>query len=113
MRSLDARPVIVSRDRLRRPLDSPRAYGEILLFGIRIRPYQVRHWTFVWNFSEPVDDFDLINVMDRGTESTVYAEYVVIDDDAEGEKVKHVGKGLPDGRRAVLSRTFEVKAIGL
>jgi hypothetical protein len=52
-------------------------------------------------------------MVDRWAQTAVNAEDGVVDDDAEGEKVKHVGKVLPDGWRAVFASTFEVEAIRL
>lgn len=63
--------------------------------------------------SKSVDDLDLIDVVYRGAKTTVDAEYRVVDDHAESEKVEHVGEILPDCRRAVFSSTFEVESIGL
>lgn len=41
------------------------------------------------------------------------AEYPVVDDDREGEKVKHIGKVLPHGRAAVFPHAFRVESVRL
>ena len=41
------------------------------------------------------------------------AEYLVVDDHAEGQKVKHVGKVVPDVGVAVLARALGVEAVRL
>ena len=43
----------------------------------------------------------------------MYAEDLVIDDDAQREEIKHVGKVVPDVGIAVLARTFRVEAVRL
>lgn len=41
------------------------------------------------------------------------AEYSIVDDYAEGEKVEHVRKVLPDGWRAIFALALGVKSIRL
>ena len=65
------------------------------------------------DFPEPVNDFNLIDMVYGRTQSAVNAKYGIIDDHAQGKKVEHVGKVLPDRGRAVLSRAFEVEAVSL
>lgn len=43
----------------------------------------------------------------------MHAEYSVVDDDGQGEKVEHVGEVLPDGRAAVFPNAFRVEAVRL
>lgn len=43
----------------------------------------------------------------------MHAEYPIIDDDGQGEKVEHVGEVGPDVSRAVLARAFGVEAVCL
>ncbi len=38
---------------------------------------------------------------------------LIVDDDAQGEKIKHVRKIMPDVGVAVFARTFRVESIGL
>lgn len=63
--------------------------------------------------SESVDDFDLVYGVYAWTQPAVYAEDIVVDDDREGEVVKHVGEIVPDICVAVFSRTLGVEAVGL
>lgn len=65
------------------------------------------------NFSEAIDDFDLIDRVYRGRQSAMYAKDLVIDNDGECQEVEHVGKVVPNVSRAVFARTFRVKAVGL
>lgn len=67
----------------------------------------------MWNFSEAVDDLDLINAMDAGRQTTVYAEDFVVNDAGEGEVVKHVGEVVPDSSVAVLAAALGVEPVGL
>ena len=43
----------------------------------------------------------------------MHAEYPIVNDGAQGEKVKHVGKVGPDVRVAVLAHAFSVEAVRL
>lgn len=94
-------------------LNAPGTNGEILLFRIWIAPDQICHGTFMRYFPEPIDNLDLVDMMDRGTEAAVHAKDGIVNDDREGEKVKHVGKILPDRGGTVFARTFEVEPVCL
>lgn len=48
-----------------------------------------------------------------GERTAVDAKDLVVDDDAERQKVKHVGKVVPDAGVAVLAGTFRVEAVRL
>merc|ERR1711939_697884 len=65
------------------------------------------------DFSEPVDNLDLVERMHRRREASVNAEYPVVDDDRESEKVEHVGEVLPDRWASILPHAFRVEAVGL
>lgn len=40
---------------------APGRQGELVSLWIGVTPNQIRHRSFVWNFPEPIDDFDLVN----------------------------------------------------
>ena len=61
-----------------------RAKAEFVSFRIRIRPYEIGHRAFVWDLAKAVDDFDLVEGVDRRAEAAVNAEDGVVDDDTEG-----------------------------
>lgn len=86
---------------------------KLVAVGVRITPDQVGHRTFVWDFSEAVDDLDLIDTMDARRQTAVDAEDLVVDDAGEGEVVEHVGEVMPDGGVAVFATTFGIEAVGL
>lgn len=46
-----------------------------------------------------------------GDLTSVNAENLVVDDDAQRQKIKHVGKIMPYIGIAILSRTFGIKSI--
>lgn len=87
--------------------------GKLIAVGVRITPDQVGHRTFVWDFSEAVDDLDLIDTMDARRQTAVDAEDLVVDNAGEGEVVEHVGEVMPDSGVAVLATTFGIEAVGL
>ena len=43
----------------------------------------------------------------------MHTEYSIVNYDREGQKIKHIGKILPYGRRAVLPYAFSVKTVAL
>ena len=43
----------------------------------------------------------------------MYAEYLVVDDHAQGKEIEHVGEIVPDIGIAVFSRTLCVKSVRL
>lgn len=45
--------------------------------------------------------------------TSVHAEYPIVNDHTQGQKVKHVGKVLPYDRGSILAHTFSVEPIGL
>ena len=61
---------------------------------LRVRPEEITHWTVVWDFLFPVDDANLINCLDRGGQSAVNTEYLVVDHCGEGQVVKHLRSGF-------------------
>ena len=87
--------------------------GELIALRVRITPYQIGHGSLVRYLPEAIDDFDLIDTVDAGTQAAVHAEYLVVDDDREGEEVEHVGEVVPDVGVAVFAIAFGVEAIGL
>lgn len=63
--------------------------------------------------AETVNDLYLVDGMDGRRESTVHAEDLVVDHDAQGQKVEHVGEVVPDVRVTVFPRALGVEAVGL
>jgi len=63
--------------------------------------------------SESINNLDLVDAVDARTEAAMYAEYLVVNDNAEGEVVEHVGEVVPDIGVAVFARAFCVEAVGL
>lgn len=90
-----------------------RAQREFVPLRIWVTPHQVCHGPFVGYLAEAVDDFDLVNGVDRGGQAAMDAEDLVVDDDGQGEEVEHVGEVVPHVGVAVLARAFRVKAVRL
>lgn len=90
-----------------------RREGELVAFGVGIRPYQVGHGTFVRNLTESVDDLDLINGVDGRGETAVYAEDLVVDHHAQSQEIKHVGEIVPDVGVAVFPSTLGIEPVRL
>lgn len=107
---LEKLPHHLSAERVPR---TSRGEGELIALRVRVRPNQIRHGPFVGDLTEPVDDFDLIDRVDRRGEAAMDAEYLVVYDDAEGEEIEHVCEVVPDVGVAVFPGTFCVKAVGL
>lgn len=62
-------------------------------------------------FSETVDDFDLIDGVDRWRETAVDTEYLVVDYDRKSQEIEHIRKVMPHIGIAVFATAFGIKAI--
>lgn len=67
----------------------------------------------MWDLSEAIDNFDLVDAVDAWGQAAVDAEYLVVDDDGERQEVEHVREVVPDVGVAVFARALGVEAIGL
>ena len=65
----------------------------------------------MWYLAKSVDYFDLIQGVDGGRQAAVNTENLVIDDDAEGEKIEHICEIVPYVGVSVFARAFGVEAI--
>lgn len=84
---------------------------ELVSVWVWITPYQICHRSFVWDLAEAVDDLDLIDRVDRGRQTSMYAEDIVIYDDGECEEVEHVCEVVPDVGIAVFAAALGVEAV--
>ena len=89
------------------------AQAELVALRVRVGPDEVGHGALVRDLAEAVDDFDLVEAVDARAEPPVHAEDLVVDDDAEGEEVEHVGEVVPHVGVAVLAVALGVEAVGL
>jgi hypothetical protein len=67
----------------------------------------------VWDFLYAVECSDVVKSIDARGETSVEAEYLVVDKGSEGEVIEEVGEVLPYAGVAVLSETLIVKAVDL
>ena len=65
------------------------------------------------NFSKSIDDPDLIQGMNAGTQSPMDAKDAVVNDNRECEEVEHVGEVVPHVGVAVFAIAFGVEAVRL
>lgn len=65
----------------------------------------------MWYLPEAVDDLDLVDAMDTWAETTVDTEYLVVDDDGQGEVVEHVRKVVPHISVAIFAAAFSVETV--
>ena len=47
------------------------------------------------NFAKPVDDFDLINRVNRRRKTAVHTEDFLVDDGGHGQAVEAISEGFP------------------
>ena len=80
---------------------------------IWVTPEKIAHGTFVRNLLYTIQRTDVIESVDRGTQTTMKAENLVIDESGEGEVVEEVSEVFPDIRVAVLSEAFVVEPVHL
>lgn len=65
------------------------------------------------NLLDPIEGPDVVESVDRGTQTTVKAENLVFDESGEGKVVEEIGEIFPDIGVAVFAQTFVVKSIDL
>jgi hypothetical protein len=67
----------------------------------------------VWNLLSSGDDTNLIKSADLGTETSVDAEYLAVNDSGKSEEVKDLAARFPDRSVAVLLLALFVEAVNL
>jgi hypothetical protein len=65
------------------------------------------------NFSESIDDLNLVNGVNRGGQAAMDAENLIVYDHTESEEVEEIGEVMPNIRIPVFSRTLCIESIGL
>ena len=65
------------------------------------------------DLTEAIDNLNLVNAVNGRREAAVHTEYLMIDDDAECQEVKEVGKVVPDVGGTVFALAFSVEAVRL
>ena len=65
------------------------------------------------DLAKAIDDFDLIDRMNRGRKATVYAKYLIVDDNAQSKEIEHVGEVVPNVGVAILARALGIEAVRL
>lgn len=65
------------------------------------------------DFSESVDDLDLVDGMYRRRQATVYTKDLVVDDHGESKEVEHVCEIVPNVGVAIFAGALGIEAIGL
>ena len=89
------------------------AEGELVALRVRVGPDEVRHGALVRDLPEPVDDFDLVDRVDRGGQAPVHAEDLVVDHHRQRQEGEHVGEVVPHVGVAVLARALRVEPVRL
>ena len=80
---------------------------------IWVTPEKIAHRTLMGNLLYTIQRTDVIECVDRGTQATVKAENLIIDEGGEGEVVEEVSEVFPDIRIAILSKAFVVEPVHL
>ena len=62
---------------------------------------------------DPIEGPNIVESVDRGTQTTVKAENLVFNESGEGKVVEEIGEIFPDIGVAVFAQTFVVKSIDL
>ena len=92
---------------------APRAQRKLVTFRVGVAPDEIGHGTFVRDLAEAVDDADLVEGVDARTQPAVYAEYPVVDHDAQRQEIEHVGEVVPYVCVTVFAIAFRVETVGL
>lgn len=80
---------------------------------IRITPEQITHGPFVRDFLDPVESANVVEGVNRRTETAVEAEDLILNQGSKGEVIKEVREILPDISVAIFPQTLVVEAIDL
>ena len=80
---------------------------------VGVTPQQIAHGPLVRHFLDPIQRPNVIQCIDAGTQPAVEAEDLCLDESREREVVEEIGEVFPDGRVAVFSKAFIVKAVDL
>lgn len=90
-----------------------RGERELVAFGVGIRPDQIGHGALVRDLTEAVYDLDLVDRVNRRGETTMHAEYLVVDHNAQRKKIEHVGEIVPNVGVAVFPSALGIKPVRL
>lgn len=63
--------------------------------------------------SESIDDLNLVDGVNARRQSSMNTEDLIVNDNAEGEEVEHVGEVMPYVCVAIFPRAFGVEAVRL
>ena len=63
--------------------------------GARIRPQQITQETIIRNLSRPLNILYLVQTSQFGRETTMHAQYLVINERCNGQAVEAIGEYLP------------------
>lgn len=63
---------------------------------IGIRPEQIAHRSFMWDFLESFESSDVIKSLDAGRESTMEAEKLIFHNSSQRKVVEEFSEAFPD-----------------
>lgn len=126
-------PVVSIHDKLMSTCDSHQVIGVIELFGdvlaervastswrdtpttsvIRVRPEEITDGTLVRSLLNAIELADLIKCIDRGGETTVEAENLILNDSCERKVVKEFSESLPDISITIFTEAFIIETVYL
>ena len=124
-------PVVSIHDKLMSTCDSHQVIGVIELFGdvlaervastswrdtpttsvIRVRPEEITDGTLVRSLLNAIELADLIKCIDRGGETTVEAENLILNDGSERKVVKEFSESLPDISITIFTEAFIIETV--
>lgn len=80
---------------------------------VGVTPEQIAHGPLVRNFLDPIERTNVVQSIDRGAQTAVQAEDLVLDKSGERKVVEKIGKVFPDIGIAVFAQALVVKPIHL
>jgi hypothetical protein len=92
---------------------APRTERKLVPLRIGVTPHEICHGAFVWYFSKPVDDFNLIDGVYRRGEAAMHAKDLIVNYNGQRQEVEHVSKVMPNVGVAIFPGALGVEAIGL
>ena len=78
---------------------------------IRVRPEEITDGTLVRSLLNAIELADLIKCIDRGGETTVEAENLILNDGSERKVVKEFSESLPDISITIFTEAFIIETV--
>ena len=87
--------------------------GKARLVSVRIAPHQVCVRTFMRNFLNSLNRFDIVYLMQCWTQATMHTENFIVNNGSDRKIIKNISEHLPHLWISIFALAFSIKAINL